>query len=424
MFIYVILTLFLLGDAWWAFTAWATLRRQTRAGHRASRVVLWGVSAFVLAMVGTLTAVIVARVMGAERVVPVWLLGTMFVWHLLVLPASLVAMLVFASGRTAIRLARGKSEKVRQAEQAMAEDVPAAAAAAQTIFTRRQLLVAAAVSAPPVATVLATGWSLPQLDNFRLRTLDVPVPGLPRDLDGITIAHLTDTHLGDFTPARLYNRLIDATNSLRADLIVHTGDIINVDSDDIPDAMKGLARLEAPLGVFACEGNHDLIQNPRRFRESIRALPSLRFLRGDAQDLMVRGVPVRILGLPWTQRGDPGADVARSDAYSAADRGIAASCERLAPADKAPFMLLLAHHPHAFDYAPYANLTLAGHTHGGQIMLAPGVGPGPLMYRYYSGIYRKPDRSLVVSNGAGNWFPLRTNAPAEILKLTLRSVAV
>jgi predicted MPP superfamily phosphohydrolase len=90
------------------------------------------------------------------------------------------------------------------------------------------------------------------------------------------------------------------------------------------------------------------------------------------------------------------------------------------------FPILLAHHPHAFDAAAVAGipLTVSGHTHGGQLMLSESVGFGPLMYRYWSGLYRKPAHngaSLVVSNGVGNWFPVRLRAPAEIIHLTMRS---
>ena len=67
-------------------------------------------------------------------------------------------------------------------------------------------------------------------------------------------------------------------------------------------------------------------------------------------------------------------------------------------------------------------LTLSGHTHGGQLMLNERLGAGPVMFRYWSGLYRKGASRLVVSNGVGNWFPLRTQAPAEIIHLTLRRV--
>ena len=79
----------------------------------------------------------------------------------------------------------------------------------------------------------------------------------------------------------------------------------------------------------------------------------------------------------------------------------------------------------AFDAAAASGvpLTVSGHTHGGQLMLTDDFGFGPLMYRYWSGLYRKPEENgaaLVVSNGVGNWFPVRTRAPAEIIALTLR----
>jgi hypothetical protein len=82
----------------------------------------------------------------------------------------------------------------------------------------------------------------------------------------------------------------------------------------------------------------------------------------------------------------------------------------------------MTHHPHGFDAAVRHGLplTLAGHTHGGQLMLTDHIGAGPLMFRYWSGPYEKGGHHLIVSNGVGNWFPLRTHAPAELIHLTLR----
>ena len=64
-------------------------------------------------------------------------------------------------------------------------------------------------------------------------------------------------------------------------------------------------------------------------------------------------------------------------------------------------------------------LTLSGHTHGGQLMLNERCGFGPALFRYWSGLYTRDDSKLIVSNGVGNWFPLRARAPAEIVHLTL-----
>lgn len=133
----------------------------------------------------------------------------------------------------------------------------------------------------------------------------------------------------------------------------------------------------------------------------------------------VRRMTIAIRGLRW---GGP--IFRRRQGYD--DATIAASVEELlALRDPEAFPILLAHHPHAFDsaaaVAAQLPLTLSGHTHGGQLMLNAEMGFGPMMFRYWSGHYTHGDSHLVVSNGVGNWFPLRTRAPAEIIHLTLRS---
>ena len=127
------------------------------------------------------------------------------------------------------------------------------------------------------------------------------------------------------------------------------------------------------------------------------------------------GDTVQLLGLRWDRSG-----VAERDAV------IAASVREVAALRQpGAFPILMAHHPHAFDAAAAAGLplTLSGHTHGGQLMLGDDLGAGPLFFRYWSGVYRRGASQLVVSNGVGNWFPLRINAPAEIVHLTLRTAS-
>jgi len=119
-------------------------------------------------------------------------------------------------------------------------------------------------------------------------------------------------------------------------------------------------------------------------------------------------VPVQLLGLRWgPRRGDAAID--------------ASMHELLQQRQPDAFPILMAHHPHAFDPAAAAGipLTLSGHTHGGQLMLSKNLGCGPMMFRYWSGLYEKGDNKLIVANGVGNWFPLRINAPAEIAHITL-----
>jgi predicted MPP superfamily phosphohydrolase len=126
----------------------------------------------------------------------------------------------------------------------------------------------------------------------------------------------------------------------------------------------------------------------------------------------VRGFPVQLLGLSWTRIHGDGRDAA-----------IAVAVKKLLEQREAgAFPILMAHHPHAFDAAANAGLplTLSGHTHGGQLMLNEQLGFGPALFRYWSGLYERDQSKLIVSNGVGNWFPLRVNAAAEIVHLTLR----
>lgn len=424
MFLIVLLSLFLLGDLFWARLVFGLLSRKTTARSRLRTATLTFTTLFLLTALASLALALTTRIRGTPNLLPNPLTALVLLWHLLILPLSLLTALLTTSFTSTSRLL-AKRLASNPAQPLPPPPPPAPPAPAEltepTTPTRRQFL-AASLALPPALTLATTAFSLHQLPHFRIRNVTLPIPNLPPALDGLTIAHLADTHLGDFTPPALYNQMIDATNALAADLIVHTGDVINHDSNDLQVAMAGLARLAAPLGVFACEGNHDLIQNPRKFRDAIRSLPNLVFLRNTSHTLTANHHPLRLLGLPWSQPGDPTIP-ATPTARSGTDRAIAHACATFDNESSDAFTIALAHHPHAFDYLPSAHLTLSGHTHGGQLMLTKNIGPGPLMYRYFSGIYGQGYRRLFVSNGAGNWFPLRLNAPAEIVKLTLLRVS-
>ena len=143
-----------------------------------------------------------------------------------------------------------------------------------------------------------------------------------------------------------------------------------------------------------------LIDDKTVFERTMKAT-DIPTLLNESVLVKVRGETIQLLGTRWTHGND----------------NIRRMTESVTP-DPDAFSILMAHHPHAFDYTT-ADLTLSGHTHGGQIMLNERLGFGPAMFRYWSGLYQKKNRQLIVSNGTGNWFPLRINAPAEIVHLTL-----
>jgi predicted MPP superfamily phosphohydrolase len=218
-------------------------------------------------------------------------------------------------------------------------------------------------------------------------------------------------HIGRFTNGEVLEKTVRLVNEMRADLVLLTGDLINFEVADLDAGLELARRMEARFGMAMIEGNHDLIESPREFETRVKD-SGLPFLLDESMIVHVRGFPVQLLGLSWTRVHGQGRDAA-----------IASSVRKLLE-QRVPdtFPILMAHHPHAFDAAADAGLpiTLSGHTHGGQLMLNEQLGFGPALFRYWSGRYTRGQSQLIVSNGVGNWFPVRVNAPAEIVHLTLR----
>jgi uncharacterized protein len=410
---YVILGLMLALDlAWWRY-ADGLLRPVRRAR-------LWRglAAAFAVSQLLLLCWMVLARRLGGagfDGLTPTPLISAAYLWHLIALP--LLLLLWIATGVVTMpwRLARWlRRERVEDPGHRVTPGEAAAAAAdlalePQTCVapSRRQFLGAAFAAAPPVLTAGTVAFSAVTMDRFRVRPLTVPVPNLPRDFDGLSIAHVTDVHVGRFTDAPQLRAIVEATNKLDADFVLLTGDLINNALADLSGGIAAVEQMQSRHGSYLCVGNHDLIEDGPAFVARTRA--RLPLLVGESRTLSHNGRPVQLLGLPWTRR----------------EAAIGESVDRLLARERRDpdaFPILLAHHPHAFDAAAEAGvpLTVAGHTHGGQLMLSDRVGFGPLMYRYWSGLYTRQASSLVVSNGVGNWFPLRVHAPAEIVHITLR----
>lgn len=348
---------------------------------------------------------------------PQFLSAAAYLWHLLMLPAvwAFVAIAGILSGTW--RRGRSLAEwagRYRRAASTAAESAPFQAAMpvpdvpGRETATRRRFLEMVTTATPALVTGAGVASSRTQLHEFRIRPIRVALPSLPSELDGLRIALVSDLHIGTFTNGRTVKRIVDETSRLDADLVLLPGDLINNALADLSDALDAVSNIQSRHGAYLCVGNHDLIQDGAKFIRRVKARVPL--LVDESRIIRIRGRIVQLLGLPWNH------DETR----------IANSVRQLArQIDPHAFPILLAHHPHAFDAAAAVGipLTVSGHTHGGQLMLSDAVGFGPLMYRYWSGLYRKPapnGASLVVSNGVGNWFPLRIGAPAEIIHLTLR----
>ena len=395
MFRLIILVIALLDLVYWR---WADRRLRVVRPTRVWRGLLAAFVLFQLLILGTwfLSPTLLRT---TQSHFPKPAVASIFVWHLLVLPASMLV----AAGPA---LARGVRRLVRGRRDPAAAPVPAPVSG----LTRRDLLAATGAALPPVLLCGGVAGALRQLDVLRVRRMQVALPNVPPELDGLTITHLTDTHVGRFTDDRQMRKIVDACNALGSDLTLFTGDLIDYALADLPAALDHAQRLDARYGVAMCIGNHDMIESGDAFIEQTQTWGQIPLLLDGARTFTVRGRKVEVLGSKWNR-----SEHLRDNAIR----------DMLKRRDPEAMPIVLTHHPHGWDPAAAAGvpLTLAGHTHGGQIMLNERVGAGFIAFRYVSGLYRRNGTALVVSNGAGNWFPLRVNAPAEIIHITVRAAA-
>lgn len=380
----------LLSIAWWI---WADRRLGKMSLRRGWRATLAG--AMLLLLAG-FTWVILARHDVVTIPIPKIIYSLVLLWGLIFLPfLGIPSMLSWALWSIFWRFFSRKTEFIKFPESA-----------GEKKWTRRKWLGTTLSVLPVLGTYGATAFSLPMVSRFRIREMTISLKDLPPELDGMSIAHITDTHVGKFTRGKVLDAIVAATNRLQVDLVLFTGDLIDNSIGDLPEAVRMLQRFQAKSGVFVVEGNHDLFDDPVEFERGLRA-GGINLLRNEIAQVKVRGALLEILGIVWNRT----------------EKAMARDVDTVA-AFRSPdaFPILLAHHPHAFDRAAEHGipLTLAGHTHGGQLMLTNHVGPGPSMFRYWSGLYQKSGLAMIVGNGTGNWFPVRVNAPAEIIYLTLR----
>jgi uncharacterized protein len=239
--------------------------------------------------------------------------------------------------------------------------------------------------------------------------ITVKLPGLPRALDGLTIVHLSDIHIGPLIQRRFMDELVARTNALRGDLVCITGDLVDGGVEELGFAAASLRGLRSRFGTYFCTGNHEYYSGDQ---EWARALT-------DMDVTVLRNRHVRV--------GDAGAsfDLVGVDDWTAARSGYPERGYDLAAAtagrDPSRASVLLAHQPAGWrEQAQKAGmgLQLSGHTHGGQ--LVPGTLVVKAVWEHDAGFFREGDNSLYVSRGTGFWGPpVRVGAPPEIIKVTL-----
>lgn len=242
-----------------------------------------------------------------------------------------------------------------------------------------------------------------QLWQLRVAQFDVALAGLPAELDGLSICHLSDLHFSPRIERSYYDEVVQMTNELQPDMIALTGDICDKAHliDWIPHT---LGKLQADTAKLYVLGNHDLrTQDVDRLRREMVAAGFVD-VGGRIEQVAEGRIVVAGNERPWFR-----------DSAPQVDRLPAGSLK-----------LLLSHSPDQFGWARRHgfDLMLAGHTHGGQVrfpVLGPLLCPSIHGTRYACGFFHRDATLLHVSRGTASLFPFRMNCRPEIIKLTLHT---
>ncbi len=250
-----------------------------------------------------------------------------------------------------------------------------------------------------------------------VRRVAISLPRLPTAFDGATIAVIADLHVHRGRHRAALEPLVEAVNARRPELIVLLGDLLHR-AGESDGQLAPLAGLQAPLGVYACLGNHEhgfmwysryvkpSAPSVEEWRARLAAL-GITLLHNEAHPIARGKARLWLVGV--------------GDAYSGNDDLAAA----LRGVPEEEFRLVITHSPDLLDdpHVPHVDLFLAGHTHGGQVRL-PGIGavwaPCRRARQRASGLLHVGPASAYVSRGVGEGFPLRLFCPRELPLITLR----
>lgn len=259
------------------------------------------------------------------------------------------------------------------------------------------------------------GWK-----RLELKHITFTSPDLPPYFDGYRLVQITDFHLGSFPPGNDFvQKVVDATNNEEPDMILFTGDLVNNQASEVEPYLDTLGQLHASDGIYSIWGNHDYCEYGNN--HSIGALKrNRRMLYGYQESLgwhqlmnehhvVSHGkASIAVIGVenpgqpPFTNRSN----------LKKAMKGL----------NPDMFKILLSHDPHHWRrevVGKKIQLTLAGHTHAGQLKIGKWT-PARMAFKEWGGAYRIGKQMLYVSSGIGGSFPFRLGAWPELTVITLK----
>ena len=283
---------------------------------------------------------------------------------------------------------------------------------------RRQFLERAStavVAAPFVAG--AYGLFYGRL-NLQTTVKRIRLARLPKAFEGFRIVQLSDVHIGPFMTENEIRRYVGIANALKPDLVALTGDFVTWDPSTQQAVVNALAGLRAVYGVFGCLGNHEAWSNTEASITALFARARIRILRQARAPVAVHGEQLNLIGVDYATRHH-----APVPGQEHVVRRYLEGVESLVAPDTVN--ILMSHNPDTFDRAAELgiDLSLAGHTHGGQVALefiSQELAPSRLVTPYVAGWFEKPGGQLYVNRGIGTiGVPMRVGAPPEITAFEL-----
>ena len=274
--------------------------------------------------------------------------------------------------------------------------------------------------------------------RYEVRRVEIPLTSLPPELDGMEIVQISDIHLSSYMSRGSVRRAVDMANDVGADLAVVTGDLVTGVHDSVYDCVDEVRRLHAPLGVYGCNGNHEIYARAEDLAERLYQQAGMKMLRRENAIINYKGAQLNLIGVDYQRERMPSGRKVQMLA------NVAPLIRRDMP------NILLSHNPNSFNRAAELGieLTLAGHTHGGQVqveILDVSLSPARFITDYIAGLYHRPllmpDQpkrlgetiklmpnapkglaALYVNRGLGTvGAPVRLGAPPEITHIVLRS---
>ncbi len=258
-----------------------------------------------------------------------------------------------------------------------------------------------------------------ETNKWEIQKIDIKIDNLPKGLDNLHLVQISDLHAGKYLGRDKLNFFVEKVNELNPDLVFVTGDMIHQSNNEIPIVIEGLKQIESKYGLYSILGNHDHYDDytyvVNAFKEA-----NLKLLIEKTETIKINDEPLNIIGIDYPIIGRP-VEFNYYDQIVRAMKGY----------NPEAISILLAHNPDAFPSAERLGieLTLSGHTHGGQLILGEFdvfgekviLAPIRVVHKYVKGHYSIGNKHLYVNKGLGHWFPVRINCPSEITSIRVIS---